>query len=201
LLEHARAEGARVVLSSSAAIYGQPDDVPVKETQSKNPESPYGADKLALDTYARLYYDLYGLETVALRYFNVYGPRQTAGDYSGVISIFLDQAKAGEPITVEGDGEQTRDFVYVDDIVQANLAAGTTEAVGEAYNVGTGESISINELAHEIRAAAGSSSEIVHVDARSGDVRDSRADIAHIRENLGYEPTSTLEEGLASLCE
>ncbi|WP_224338502.1 NAD-dependent epimerase/dehydratase family protein [Haloprofundus halobius] len=201
LLEHAREVDARVVLSSSAAIYGQPEDVPISESHPKNPESPYGADKLALDTYARIYHDLYGLETVALRYFNVYGPRQTAGDYSGVISIFLDQATSNRPITVEGDGEQTRDFVHVRDVVRANLAAGTTDAVGRAYNVGTGDSISINELAAAIRDAADSSSEITHVDARSGDVRDSRADISRIRESLGYEPTVTLENGLASLCE
>ncbi|WP_117595704.1 MULTISPECIES: NAD-dependent epimerase/dehydratase family protein [Haloprofundus] len=201
LLEHARAEGARVVLSSSAAIYGQPEEVPVPESHPKNPESPYGADKLALDTYARLYHDLYGLETVALRYFNVYGPRQTAGDYSGVISIFLEQARSNQPITVEGDGGQTRDFVHVRDVVQANLAAGTTDAVGRAYNVGTGDTISINDLAEEIREAADSSSEITHVDARPGDVRDSRADISRIRDALDFEPTVTLADGLASLCE
>ncbi|WP_224271124.1 NAD-dependent epimerase/dehydratase family protein [Haloprofundus salinisoli] len=201
LLEHARQEGARVVLSSSAAIYGQPEEVPVSESHPKDPESPYGADKLALDTYARLYHDLYGLETVALRYFNVYGPRQTAGDYSGVISIFLEQARANQPITVEGDGGQTRDFVHVSDVVQANLAAGTTDAVGRAYNVGTGDTISINDLAEEIRDAADSSSEITHVDARPGDVRDSRADISRIRDALDFEPTVTLADGLASLCE
>lgn len=201
LLEHARAEDARVVLSSSAAIYGQPEAVPIDESHPKNPESPYGADKLTLDTYARLYHDLYGLETVALRYFNVYGPRQTAGDYSGVISIFLDQATTGQPITVEGDGGQTRDFVHVRDVVQANLAAGTTDAVGQAYNVGTGDTISINDLAEAIRDAADSSSEITHVDARPGDVRDSRADISRIRDALDFEPTVTLSEGLASLCQ
>ncbi|KTG07808.1 UDP-glucose 4-epimerase [Haloprofundus marisrubri] len=201
LLEHARAEDARVVLSSSAAIYGQPEAVPIDESHPKSPESPYGADKLALDTYARLYHDLYGLETVALRYFNVYGPRQTAGDYSGVISIFLDQATTDQPITVEGDGGQTRDFVHVRDVVQANLAAGTTDAVGQAYNVGTGDTISINDLAEAIRDAADSSSEITHVDARPGDVRDSRADISRIRDALGFDPTVTLSEGLSSLCE
>jgi UDP-glucose 4-epimerase len=196
LLEAARDEDARVVLASSAAIYGHPESVPVEESDPKTPTSPYGVEKLALDHYARQYHELYGLDTVALRYFNVYGPGQTAGDYSGVISIFCDQALRDEPITVHGDGGQTRDFVFIDDVVQANLAAATTNRVGTAYNVGTGRTITIGELAETIVGAADSESEITYTDGRDGDIRHSEADISAIRSDLDYEPTVSLREGL-----
>ncbi len=199
ILERARRVDARVVLSSSCALYGPPESTPIHESDAKSPTSPYGVDKLTADTYARLYNDLYGLETVALRYFNVYGPRQAENPYSGVVSTFLRQARADEPITVEGDGAQTRDFVHVSDVVQANLLAATTDAVGDAYNVGTGSSVSIEELARLVRTTADSGSEIVHVDARPGDVDRSRADIGRIRERLGYEPRVSLSDGLADL--
>ena len=201
LLEAARAQDARVVLASSAAIYGHPESVPITEAQSKEPTSPYGLDKLTLDHYARLYHNLYDLETVALRYFNVYGPRQVASDYSGVISIFIDQALSGEDITVHGDGEQTRDFVYIDDVVQANLNAATTDAVGEAYNVGTGESVTIRELAELIQDITDTDSDIVHTDARTGDIEHSKADISKARADLGYEPTVSLRDGLEQTIE
>ncbi|EFW90163.1 NAD-dependent epimerase/dehydratase [Haladaptatus paucihalophilus DX253] len=199
LLERARDLDARVVLASSCAIYGQPTEVPISEDESFSPSSPYGLQKSALDHYALLYEELYGLETVALRYFNIYGPRQSSGDYSGVISIFKRQATNGDPITVDGDGEQTRDFVHVDDIVRANLLAATTEHVGEAYNIGTGDSVTIRELAETIRDVSASSSDIVHTDPRPGDIDESEADISKATEKLGYEPTIPLDEGLSSL--
>ena len=198
VLEQARQEDARVVLASSAAVYGHPDELPVPETASTNPTSPYGVQKLALDQYARLYAELYDLPTVALRYFNVYGPRQR-GPYSGVISTFLEQARAGEPITIEGDGEQTRDFVHVDDVVRANLRAATTSNVGEAYNIGTGERTSIRELAETIRDAADSASAIVHRDPRPGDIRHSGADVSKATRDLGFEARIGLESGIRSL--
>ncbi|WP_435156886.1 NAD-dependent epimerase/dehydratase family protein [Haladaptatus sp. DFWS20] len=199
LLERARDIGARVVLASSCAIYGQPTAVPISEDEPFSPSSPYGLQKSALDHYARLYEELYGLETVALRYFNIYGPRQSSGDYSGVISIFNRQATNGEPITVDGEGKQTRDFVHVDDVVKANLLAATTDHVGEAYNIGTGESVTINELAETILDVSGSSSEIVHTDPRPGDIQESEAEISKANEKLGYEPTISLHEGLQSI--
>jgi len=170
--------------------------VPITEDHPNEPTSPYGLDKLATDHYARLYNDLYDLETVALRYFNVYGPGQVAGDYSGVISVFIDQALSGEDITVHGDGEQTRDFVYIDDVVQANLKAATTDAVGEAYNVGTGESVTVRKLAELIQDITDTDSDIVHMDARTGDIEYSEADISKANEHLEYEPTVSLREGL-----
>jgi UDP-glucose 4-epimerase len=198
LLEHARREGARVVLASSAAIYGQPESVPVSEDHPKAPASPYGVSKLSLDRYAQVYADIHDLPTVALRYFNVYGPRG-GGEYSGVIRAFREQALAGEPITVEGDGEQTRDFVHVSDVVRANLAAATTEATGRAFNVGTGEYVTINELAELIRAAADSDSEIVHEDPRAGDIRRSYADTAAATEQLGFDASIPLSTGLRTI--
>ena len=200
ILERAREEDARVVLASSAAVYGHPDSVPVSEADPKEPTSPYGIDKLSLDHYARRYHDLYGLETVPLRYFNVYGPRQNP-EYSAVVSVFFEQAADGGPLTIEGDGDQTRDFVHVSDVVRANLLAATTDRVGEPFNVGTGRSVTITELAETVAEATDSDAEITHVDPRPGDIEHSEADISKARDALGYEPTVSLEEGLRELAE
>jgi len=199
LLEAARREDARLVLASSVAIYGTPETMPVSESAPKDPQSPYGVDKLTADLYARLYHDLHGVETVVLRYFNVYGPRQSGGAYSGVIDTFLEQAIAGQPITVHGDGDQTRDFVHVDDVVHANLAAATTDHVGRAFNIGTGESITIRELAALVQDTTDSASEIVHTEGRAGDVQRSRAELTRARTELGYEPSNSLEAALEAL--
>lgn len=199
LLEHARNEDARFVFASSAAIYGTPEAVPIDESDPKRPTSPYGAEKHAADQYCRLYHDLYDVETVALRYFNVYGPRQRGGQYSGVIDVFLDQADRGEDITVHGDGAQTRDFVHVDDVVAANCLAAVNGTPGEAYNVGTGDSISIRALAELVRETTETTSDIVHVDAREGDIEQSRPSIEKIQAGLGFEPRRSLEAELETL--
>lgn len=199
LLEHARNEDARFVFASSAAIYGTPESVPIDESDPKRPTSPYGAEKHAADQYCRLYHDLYDVETVALRYFNVYGPRQRGGQYSGVIDVFLDQADRGEDITVHGDGAQTRDFVHVDDVVAANCLAAVNGTPGEAYNVGTGDSISIRALAELVRETTETTSDIVHVDAREGDIEQSRPSIEKIQAGLGFEPRRSLEAELETL--
>lgn len=199
LLEHARNEDARFVFASSAAIYGTPEAVPIDESDPKRPTSPYGAEKHAADQYCRLYHDLYDVETVALRYFNVYGPRQRGGQYSGVIDVFLDQADRGEDITVHGDGAQTRDFVHVDDVVAANCLAAVNGTLGEAYNVGTGDSISIRALAELVRETTETTSDIVHVDAREGDIEQSRPSIEKIQAGLGFEPRRSLEAELETL--
>ncbi len=199
VLEQARVNDARVVLASSAAIYGDPETVPVPECAQKDPNSPYGISKLTVDQYAQRYRELYGVETVSLRYFNVYGPGQVAGDYSGVISVFLDQSQRGEPLTVHGEGTQTRDFVHVSDVVQANLLAATTDHVGEAYNIGTGTRISIDELARTVRNVSDSPSNITHTEPRDGDIEHSGADITKARNQLGYRPTVELGDGLADM--
>jgi UDP-glucose 4-epimerase len=198
LLELAREQSARVVVASSAAIYGDPERTPISEDDRLSPRTPYGVQKLTLDHYTRLYHELYDLETVVLRYFNAYGPRADAGEYADVVSVFERQATAGDPITIEGSWAQTRDFVHVEDIVQANLRAATTDAVGNAYNIGSGEATSIADLAELIRELAGSDSPITHTEARPGDIGSSLADISAARADLGYAPTVTLEEGLAS---
>lgn len=196
VLEAARKHDTRVVIASSAAIYGQPTDTPIDEAQSLDPTSPYGLDKLTADHYTRLYSDLYGLDTIALRYFNVYGPGQTGGDYAGVITVFIEQALSGEPITVHGDGKQTRDFIFVDDVVDANLKAAQTKHVGEAYNIGTGESISIRELAELICDITDADSEIIHTEPRNGDIDHSEADVTRMQSGLDFEPTVSIREGL-----
>jgi len=198
LFEAARRSDARVVVASSCALYGHPEYVPVDEDHPTEPTSPYGVDKLAVDHYARVYADLYGLPVVPLRYFNVYGPRQSA-DYSAVIRTFAEQARNGDPITVEGDGTQTRDFVHVSDVVRANLLAAGTDAVGEPFNVGTGTETSIRELAEAVREAADSDSPIVHVDPRPGDIERSVADTARACERLGFEAETSLDGGLSGL--
>jgi UDP-glucose 4-epimerase len=199
VLEAARRNDVRVVFASSAAIYGDPETTPVAESDPLEPRSPYGVDKLAADHYVRRYNDLYGLETVALRYFNVYGPGQSATDYSGVISTFVSQASDDAPLTVHGDGTQTRDFVHVDDVVRANRLAATTDHLGEAFNVGTGTAVTIYDLAEAVRECFEADSAVVHTEPRTGDVTHSRADLSRARQRLGYEPTVALDDGLETL--
>lgn len=200
LLEAARQEDARVVCASSAAVYGPPTNLPISEAAPKRPGSPYGIQKLAIDHYCRRYHDLYGLETVALRYFNVYGPGGIGGEYSGVIDVFSRQARSGDAITVNGDGSQTRDFVHVSDVVDANLRAATTrDAVGEAMNVATGDRVTIMDLAELIRSHAGASVPIRQTDPREGEITHSVGDVSKARRLLGYEPTVALEEGIERL--
>jgi UDP-glucose 4-epimerase len=199
LLDRARAEDARVVLASSAAVYGDPDAVPVAEDARKRPRSPYGISKLALDHYARRYAELYDLPTVALRFFNVYGPGQRGGDYAGVIDVFRDQVHDGGPVTVDGDGQQTRDFVHVGDVVRAARLAAVTDHTGEAFNIGTGERVTIRRLAELVRETVGVDADIVHTDPRPGDVRHSCADIEKARSSLGFEPEIALADGLSTL--
>ncbi len=200
VLEAARRENARVVLASSCAVYGTPESLPLSEDDRMQPESPYGLQKATADRYARLYDDLYNLDTVSLRYFNVYGPRQgEGGGYSGVIATFLQQARNGDDLTVEGDGTQTRDFVHVSDVVEANLAAATTDHVGEAFNVCTGTETSVLDLAETVQEAVDTDPDIVHVDARDGDIQRSYGDGTSASKHLDFEPTVELSDGLRDL--
>ena len=199
VLEAARRHDTRVVLASSAAIYGRPQQLPIDEGHPKEPISPYGLDKLSLDHLGRLYHDLYDLETVCLRYFNVYGPGQPTNEYSGVISVFRDRARTDDELPIFGDGNQTRDFVHVDDVVTANCLAATTDCVGGAYNVGTGRRVSITELAELIVEQTDSSGELVYHPSREGDVRHSEADISKAQNELEFEPTVSLEQGIQGL--
>jgi UDP-glucose 4-epimerase len=200
VLEAARRNDARVVLASSAAVYGQPSSLPVSEDDSKDPTSPYGVDKLAADHYTRVYADRYDLPTVCLRYFNVYGPGQTSSA-AGVVTTFIERATAGRPLVVHGDGSQTRDFVHVTDVVQANLLTARTDATGEAFNVGTGTAVPVEQLAAVVRAAVDRPVPIERAGARDGDIQHSRADLSRARRLLEFDPQVTLREGIRALAD
>lgn len=199
ILEAARKHDAKVIIASSAAVYGKPEYTPIDESHPLSPLSPYGLDKLVSDRYVHLYNKLYGLEAISLRYFNVYGPGQTGGNYAGVINIFLEQARSEADITVHGSGTQTRDFVHVQDIIQANIQAALSETSEGSYNIGTGESVNIQELARLIKKSVDSSSEIVFTDSREGDIEQSLADITSARTDLDYEPTIEIQDGIHDL--
>ena len=199
VLEAARRAGVgRIVFASSCAVYGDLPHLPKRETMETRPLSPYAASKLHGETYASLYSDLYGLETVSLRYFNVYGPKQDpTSPYSGVISIFLDRAVQGKRPTIFGDGEQFRDFVYVADVVEANLLAAYREDIaGAVINIGTGSSVTVNNLWETISQFTGVEGEPERAEERPGDIRESVADISRARELLAYEPQYSFNEGL-----
>jgi UDP-glucose 4-epimerase len=198
VLDAARRADTRVVLASSAAVYGPPATLPVDETAPKRPVSPYGVAKLAADHYAQVYHESYGLPTVALRYFNVYGPGRTEG---GVVETFLARARAGETLVVHGDGTQTRDFVHVDDVVRANLQAAVTDATGRAYNVGTGESVSIRTIAERVQSLTGGRSQIAYGPAREGDIDRSRAATERAANDLGFRAQIDIEDGLGRLAD
>lgn len=199
VLEYARAHpGTRVVLASSAATYGDVDEVPVREEAARWPTSPYGFHKFSSELALRMYADVHGVPTAALRFFNVYGPRQDpSSPYSGVISIFMKRALEGQGLTIFGDGEQTRDFVYVEDVAAAIRRAAARDLAGDVFNVGTGAETSVNTLAETVVRLAGSASSIAHAPARAGEIVRSCADLSRSRETLGYAPTVSLDDGLA----
>ncbi len=197
-----RKEIKRFVFASSAAVYGVVDGN-VKESINCRPASPYGAGKLAIEGYLHSYRASFKLEPVMLRYFNVYGPRQKLGDYSGVITIFLRSLLAGKAPTIMGDGSQTRDFVNVKDIVQANMLAMKSDAaVGEMFNVASGESTTILQLFETLREITRRYDvNCKFAPTRAGDVKDGRADIEKIRTILGYNSRVSLKQGLLDLLE
>jgi UDP-glucose 4-epimerase len=188
----------RFVLASSASVYGNADSVPTREDQPLRPQSPYATAKAAAELYSRNFFDLYGLETVILRYFNVFGPRQPANSgYAAAIPKFVEAAYGGGRPIVFGDGRQTRDFVYVGNVVSANLRAVEAGGVaGFAYNIGCGEGITLLELLTGLELLCGRRLEPEFRPAREGEVRHSRADISLARQYLGYEPFVSWREGL-----
>ena len=199
ILETARNHNIkRVVIASSCAVYGNDPKLPKHETLLPSPESPYALQKLNGEGYAHLYSKLYGVETVCLRYFNVYGPRQDpSSPYSGVISIFINKAATGESPDIYGDGQQSRDFVFVKDVVRANLlAARANDVSGEYINVGTGKSVTINTLWDSICKISGYHSKPRYTQARSGDVVESLAGIEHATSTLGFKPKYSFQKGL-----
>jgi nucleoside-diphosphate-sugar epimerase len=190
----------RFVYAGSSSAYGDTPTLPKVESMPTLPRSPYAVAKLVGEQYCRVFSLIFGLETVVLRYFNIFGPRQDpASQYSAVIPLFITKALTGESPTIDGDGEQTRDFTYVQNAVRTNLLACTADAgdvSGEVFNLGCGERISVNRLWEAIQEATGAAVEPVNGPAREGDVRDSLASLDKIQTRMGYESTVSLAEGL-----
>lgn len=196
------AEVRRVVIASTAAVYGNNPASPKTEDMPLSPESPYAASKIAGEHSAGLFASLYGMETICLRYFNAYGPRQNPDNpYSGVISRFADQMQRGETIHIFGDGRQTRDFVFAKDIARANILAMKCESAGkgEAYNIGTGTSSSLLDVIDALASLTGKIPRMEFHSARAGDIVHSLPDISRAKKVLGYLPSTTLKAGLALL--
>lgn len=189
----------RVVYAASSSVYGDQPELPKREDMRPAPLSPYAAAKLMGEYYCQVFTHVYGLETVSLRYFNVFGPRQDpSSQYSGVISRFMEALVSGKQPVIYGDGEQSRDFTFVSNVVDANLrAAGSDRALGRVINIANGERVTLNQLLETMKEVTGKRDASPRYEPpRPGDVRDSLADLTLARELLGYEPTVDLEDGL-----
>jgi UDP-glucose 4-epimerase len=199
LLLAARAAGVRrLVFASSSSVYGDQATLPLREDQRPQPISPYGASKLIGEHYCANFARHYALETVALRYFNVYGPRQDpSSQYSAVVARFIQAARTGAALEIHGDGKQTRDYTYVDNVVEANLLAARTPGVaGDVFNIACGERISVLDIAAALERVVGRPLARRHVPSRPGDVRDTLADLTRVRERLGYTVRVGFSDGL-----
>ena len=194
---------SRVVFASSSSVYGANRELPKREHIAPEPISPYAVAKLAGEGYCRSFFHVYGLETVALRYFNVFGPRQDPlSQYAAVIPNFIECFLSGRPPTVFGDGEQSRDFTYVGNVVEANRAALTRNGIGgNIFNVACGERVTLNQVIDELRAITGQDLDAETAPERPGDVRHSLADLQRAREELGYKPIVSFPEGLRATVE
>ena len=193
----------RVMYASSSSIYGDTPTLPKKEEMPPDPLSPYALQKYIGEQYCRLFYQLYGLETVSLRYFNIFGPKQDpASVYSAVIPRFIDALLKGHPPLIFGDGEQSRDFTYIDNVVHANLLAMSAEHLhGEAINIACGKRVSLNQLLNILKEIVGSKVSPTHEEARKGDVKHSLADINKGKKILNYDPQVGIEMGLKKTVE
>lgn len=190
----------RIVFASSSAIYGSLPELPKTEEMMPSPETPYAVQKLSCEHYMSCFHTLHGLETVMLRYFNVFGPHQSADSpYSGVIARFTTDLLSGQTPTIHGDGMQSRDFTYIDDVVAANLLAAdapSENVAGKVFNIGTGKSHTVLELFQELSQILGSGAEPRFAPQRNGDIRDSVADITRAQNMLGYRPRTSFRDGL-----
>lgn len=197
VMEAARRHGiGRVVVSSSAGAFGELKTLPIAEDHPVEPDTPYGASKLFQEKLALSYAKLYGMNVVALRYFNVYGPNQRFDAYGNVIPIFAYRMLRGETVTVFGDGEQTRDFVHVADVANANYLGATVTGASGAFNLGSGSTVTINRLLELMQEVSSIRAKIEYAPRRTGDVRDSMADISKSRNAFGFSPQVDLKEGL-----
>ncbi|MEJ2272129.1 MAG: SDR family oxidoreductase [Candidatus Bathyarchaeota archaeon] len=191
----------RFIYASSCAVYGDTEILPVSEKNPSNPLSPYAVDKLAVEKYAKIFNDSFEIETVGLRYFNVYGSRQKYGPYSGVISIFINKLLEDKAPTIFGDGEQTRDFVNVKDVIDANiLALSKKDVAGKVFNISSGKAITINNILEIIKKILKKENiDPIYSESRLGDIKHSFADITKAQEILGYEPKIQIDKGLEQL--
>lgn len=191
----------RFIYVSTCAVYGEARYLPINEEHPIMPLSPYGISKFTAEHYCKIFHQIHGLKTACLRFFNVYGPRQSEGPYSGVITQFISKLRRGKPPIIYGDGEQTRDFVYIDDAVEASmLALECKRCFGEAINIGTGKPTTINELANVLTEFFGQARvKPVYTAPREGDIRNSCADIGKAEKMLGYKPKITMKEGIRML--
>jgi len=198
VLDAARREGIdTAVVASSSSVYGSSEELPKVETMEANPESPYALSKYYTEQLAVQCSELYDIDTVALRYFNVFGPYQDPhGEYAAVIPKFIRLMLDGERPVIYGDGEQSRDFTYIENVVQANILAAEEDVTGEVFNTACGDRVTINELVETLNGVLETELEPIYDDPRPGDVRHSHADISKARELLGYDPEVGFEEGL-----
>jgi len=197
LEEAARTNIEKFIYASSCAVYGDGNPLPLKENYPPKPLSPYAASKASAEHYCEMFHRTYGLKTVILRYFNVYGPGQGNNPYSGVVTKFLNNALCGAPLVIYGDGEQTRDFIYIDDVVEATtLALESSDAVGQTFNICTGFPTSINELANIVKELVGKDLKIIHDKPRIGDIRNNYGDPSKAFEILKFKAKNTLKNGI-----
>lgn len=205
ILDAAKNAGVkRIVYASSSSVYGNSEILPKSEDVSPEPISPYAVSKLAGEKYCKVFSEVYGLETVILRYFNVFGPGQDpTSQYSGVIAKFVNAFLDGKPLAVFGDGEQSRDFTFVKDVVRANLLAAScpSEYSGEVFNVARGKRVTLNHMIEILKDIFSQDEEVLYTDSRPGDVRHSEADISKIKAKLGFEPKTSFKEGLTETVE
>lgn len=192
----------KVVYASSSSVYGPSEKLPKEEDMPVNPVSPYALTKYAGERYTQLFSEIYGLPTVCLRYFNVFGPRQDPdSQYSAVIPKFISEMSDGNRPPIYGDGEQSRDFTFVKNVVEANILAAKSSVSGEVFNVACGDRYTVNHLVDQLNEILGTSLEAKYLDPRKGDVRHSRADISRAKDLLGYEPEVDFKEGLEKTVE
>lgn len=205
LLNAAKNAGVkRIVYASSSSVYGNSEILPKKEDMIPEPISPYAVSKLAGEKYCKVFYEVYGLETVILRYFNIFGPRQDpTSQYSGVIVKFINAFLNNKPLTVYGDGEQSRDFTFVDDVVKANLLVANCSLnhSGELFNVARGKRVTLNQMIKILKEIFGRDSKVIYVNPRSGDVKHSEADVSEIRERLNFAAKTSFKNGLRKTVE
>jgi len=199
ILNSARLSAKKFIFTSSAAVYGNPVSLPVKENHQLNPLSPYAASKLSAEKYCQAYSESFESKTTIFRLFNVYGPRQSQSNYSAVATAFINKAKIGEPPIIFGDGEQTRDFIFVEDVVQLIIRSIQSDASG-VFNVGTGSAISINQLAEIVQKTSnGGLLKPVYADPRPGEIIHSLADVSKMVETFKFSPEVSLEDGLRKI--